>query len=244
MKHFHGTPLGGSRQDVARFLIGRHALVPFLRQDDLGPVAEFCQSFILDNSAFTAWKAGSVIDMSGYAAWVAQWAQHPGFEWALIPDVIDGTEAQNDALLSAWPPGLRRHGVPVWHLHESLGRLHALCTDWPTVALGSSGQWRIPGTAAWWDRMSGAMAHVCDEQGRPAAHLHGLRMLDPAIFTRLPLASADSTNAGRNSGNLYRFGQYLPPSTWQRTAVIADRIEACNSCAVWARHPLQQELFK
>lgn len=28
MKHFHGTPIGGTRQDAARFLLGRHALVP------------------------------------------------------------------------------------------------------------------------------------------------------------------------------------------------------------------------
>ena len=38
--HYHGTPIGGSRQDVARFLAGRHALVPFPRQDDVGIVAD------------------------------------------------------------------------------------------------------------------------------------------------------------------------------------------------------------
>ncbi len=46
MKHFHGTPIGGTRQDAARFLIGRHALVPYPRQDDMGIVAEACQSFV------------------------------------------------------------------------------------------------------------------------------------------------------------------------------------------------------
>ena len=53
MIHYHGTPCGGTRQDVARFLMGRHALVPFPRQDDMGIVAEVCQSFVFDNGAFS-----------------------------------------------------------------------------------------------------------------------------------------------------------------------------------------------
>jgi hypothetical protein len=63
-----------------------------------------------------------------------------------VPDVIDGTEDDNDALLASWPADIR--GVPVYHLHESLDRLDFLCTRWPTVALGSSGQWPTPGTRA------------------------------------------------------------------------------------------------
>lgn len=35
MIHYHGTPIGGTRQDAARLLAGRHALVPFPRQDDM-----------------------------------------------------------------------------------------------------------------------------------------------------------------------------------------------------------------
>lgn len=60
MIHYHGTPIGGTRQDVARFLVGRHALIPFGRQDDTGAVLEFCQSFVLDNGAFSHWKKGMV----------------------------------------------------------------------------------------------------------------------------------------------------------------------------------------
>lgn len=242
MKHIHGTPIGGPRQDAARFLAARHALVPFLRQDDIGAVAEFCQSFVLDNSAFSAWKRGAEIDFDAYATWVDQWHRHPGFEWALIPDVIDGTEADNDALLRAWPT--RLSGVPVWHLHESLERLAALRDRFHVVALGSSGQWASPGTSSWWSRMAEAMKVACDEQGRPLTRLHGLRMLDPAIFTHLPLASADSTNAAVNCGSLDRFGIYLPPTAAQRAAVIAERIEAFNSAPMWAGLPTQAELFQ
>lgn len=49
MTPYHGTPIGGSRQDAARFLVGRNALVPYPRQDDIGIVADVCQRFVLDN---------------------------------------------------------------------------------------------------------------------------------------------------------------------------------------------------
>lgn len=240
MIHYHGTPMGSTRQDVARFMRGRHALVPFPRQEDMGVVAEVCQSFIFDNGAFTVWRLGGQLDVPGYVRWCEQWRRHPGFDWALIPDVIDGDEAANDALLADWPRHIR--GVPVWHMHESIDRLVRLGHEWPVVALGSSGQWSRPGTSGWWHRISEAMNELCDDEGRPPCRLHGLRMLDPQVFSRLPLASADSTNAAVNSGSLDRFGSYVPPTASQRAAVIAERIEAHNSAAGWLRRPIQEDL--
>ena len=233
MTPYHGTPIGGSRQDVARFLKSRHALVPFARQDDLGIVADVCQSFIFDNSAFTYWKQGGEMDIERYVRWCEEWQYHPGFDWALIPDVIDGTENDNDALVRDWPTRLRSKGVPVYHLHESLERLARLLAEWPAVALGSSGEFSYPNSASWWERMEAVMEVACDPEGRPKARLHGLRMLNPAVFTKIPLKSADSTNAGMNCGSLKRFGQYVPPTAAQRAAVIADRIESHNSPACW-----------
>ena len=232
MIHYHGTPIGGTRQDAARLLAGRHALVPFPRQDDMGIVAEACQSFVFDSGAFSFWRNGGALDVDGYKRLVDDWHRHPGFDWALIPDVIDGDEDANDRLLEQWPSHLP--GVPVWHLHESVERLARLASQWRTVALGSSGQWATPGTAAWWKRMSEAMAAICDDKGRPLCRLHGLRMLDPAVFSRLPLASADSTNAAVNGGSVSRFGMYIPPTAGQRAQVIADRIEQHNSAHLWA----------
>lgn len=235
--------MGGSRQDAARFLVARHALVPFPRRDDLPIVADVCQSFVFDNGAFTIWKQGGQLDVAGYIEWVGEWHQHPGFDWALIPDVIDGDETQNDALIDRWSDSpVARSGVPVWHMHESIDRLVRLCSTWATVALGSSGQWATPGTDAWWERMGAAMDVLCDEQGRPPARLHGLRMMNPNIFTRLPLASVDSTNAAVNSGSLSRFGIYKPPTSAQRAAVIADRIEHHNSAPIWVRTAKNAEL--
>lgn len=89
MIHYHGTPCGATREDVARFLAGRHALVPFVRPEDIGTAAEVCQSFVLDNGAFSAWKQGRTVDWKDYYAWVNEWHRHPGFDWAIIPDVRD-----------------------------------------------------------------------------------------------------------------------------------------------------------
>lgn len=83
--------------------------------------------------------------------------------------------------------------------------------------------------------MGAAMDAICDDLGRPAWKLHGLRMLDPSIFQHLPFASADSTNTAVNGGRISRFGMYAPPTAGQRANVIADRIEAHTSSPIWLR---------
>lgn len=241
MIHYHGTPTSGGRLASVQFLQGRHALIPYPRRDDMELAAEVCQSFVFDNGAFSVWKRGGELDIPGYIAWCDEWHRHPGFDWALIPDVIDGNEADNDALMADWPGHVR--GVPVWHMHESIDRLERLANEWPTVALGSSGQWATPGEAGWWDRMNEAMVAICDEHGRPPCRLHGLRMLDPRIFGQLPLTSADSTNAAVNAGSIDRFGMYVPPAPGLRALVIASRIEAHNSAPCWVSVPKQEDLF-
>ena len=243
MIHYHGTPIGGTRQGVAEFLMGRHALIPFPRMDDMAIAADVCQSFCLDNGAFTVWKQGIPLDVEGFKEWTHQWYKHPGFDFALIPDEIEGDEEANDVLIEDWEqtmPGVC--GAPVWHMHESLDRLKRLSESYRIVALGSSGQWPTPGTDGWWQRMTEAMGFICDDLGRPPCKLHGLRMLNPEVFKYLPLSSADSTNAAVNGGSIARFGSYPAPSRWQRACVIADRIETHNSSHVWIR-PEQKEFI-
>lgn len=238
MIHYHGTPIGGTRQDVARFVAGRHFCVPFPRPEDLPIIADVGASWFADNGAFTIWKQGGELDRPAYYEWLREWARHPGFDFAIIPDVIDGTEHDNDLLIKEWDKRMFHPcyvpGVPVWHLHESLGRLHQLCTSrWKRIALGSSGEWSTPGSERWWRRMREVM-HVCtDQQGRPLTKLHGLRMLAPEIVERIPFASADSTNVAQNCSLNSRFGTYKPPTRAQRCEVIASRIESVQSPARW-----------
>jgi hypothetical protein len=232
---YHGTPIGGRRVDAANFLQGRHALVSFYRPDDLPVVLEVCQSFVLDNGAYSHWRAGKgAVDYDAYVEWVDSFCRHPAFDWCLIPDLIDGTELQNKDWVLNWPEANKQaKGVPVWHLHESFDYLNWLIERFDTVALGSSGEWSHPNSKKWWERMHEVMAVACDERGRPRCNLHGLRMLNPKVFTRLPLSSADSTNAGVNCGSKRRFGMYVPPTAAQRAEIIASRIEVHQSAAVW-----------
>ena len=210
-------------------LKGRHAMVSFERPDQLAEAAEVCQSIALDNGSYSAWTAGRAYDFQGYIDWVGQWLRHSAVDWAVIPDVIDGDPgqcaSQNERLLAVWPHGTR--GVPVWHLHEPLERLTWLAKKWPRIALGSSGDYANPGSNPWWDRMANIMRVICDDEGYPLVKLHGLRMLDPVIFSHVPLASADSCNVARNVGIDEKWeGPYSPTSKTVRAMILIDRIES------------------
>lgn len=230
MIHYHGTPVGGKRINVHRFLMGRHALVSFAHPEDIEVVAEVCQSYVLDNGAFSVWRKGGSLDVTAYTEWCRKWGRHPSCDWCLIPDVIDGTEEENDQLVEEWPRAIR--GCPVWHLHESIDRLARLCEAWPTVSFGSSGQYATPGTASWRDRMSEAMDAVCDSSGVPPCRFHGLRMLNPAVFSSYPFTSADSTNATQNGSREVR---KINTDSCVGASIIADRIEQHNSPPTWKR---------
>lgn len=235
MIRYHGTPLTPI-DAMLRAFKGRHAMVSYERPDQIAEACEVCQSVVLDNGAFSAWRKGETHDFNGYAAWAETWLKHPAVEWCVIPDVIDGSEADNDRLLAEWPVR-GEYSVPVFHLHESLDRLERLAlAGYPRIALGSSGEFQDPGSAPWWQRMAEIMDVLCDDDGMPTVKLHGLRMLDTAIFSRVPLSSADSTNVARNIGIDSRWrGTYFPQSKLSRAMVLMDNIEAHTAAHRWCR---------
>lgn len=232
MIHFHGgpiTPLEAARKVWS----SRHAMISFAHPDQVALAFEICQSVALDNGAFSAWRSGKKIEWKSYYDWVAEWMRHPGFEFALIPDVIDGNEDANNAQIIQWPFG-SIVGVPIWHLHESLDRLEQLVDEFPRIALGSSGEYSQPNSGQWWSRMEEALEVCCDSSGRPRTKLHGLRMMDPTIFSHVPFSSVDSTNVARNIGTDKRWtGRYQPLTKTMRALVLADRIESHAAAARW-----------
>jgi hypothetical protein len=245
---YHGTPITPATA-AAKVLKDRHAFVSFRYQQTLEIAVEVARSFAVDCGAFTAWKQGEPApDWGTYLGWVRDLMRYPSFDFAIIPDVIDGSEEDNDRLVDWWHEHFKNQdnpGVPVWHLHERPERLDRLCQEWPRVALGSSGEYATPGTEKWWARLDQALRMVCDDSGRPAAKLHGLRMLDPALVAHIPFASADSTNVGRNIGIDSRWnGSYQPPDVDWRALVLAARAEAVNAPTRWAGRPIQQNLFE
>lgn len=234
MIHYHGLPITPATAAV-RAIESGHAFISFAHADQLPIAAEVCQSFALDNGAFSAWKKGEPVrDWAGFYEWAAKCKRLPACDFAVIPDVIDGDEEANDALVAEWPLP-KWFGAPVWHMHESLDRLERLAASFPRVCIGSSGEFASIGTAAWWGQIARAMRVVCNDDGEPLVKLHGLRMLNPEIFTRLPFSSADSTNIGRNVGIdvHWRNGNYLPPNKESRAAIMRTRIEAQNAPTRW-----------
>jgi hypothetical protein len=232
MIHYHGLPISGKVSDQVEFAKNRHVLISFWVPQPLAIVADVCSSFCLDNGAFSAWKRGVQPNWDDYVRWVSEWSRHPRYDFAFIPDVIGGNEQANKALVCRYAKKIK-DGVPVYHLHESLDYAAKLCELFPRVAIGSSGEWPTPGAGKWWKRMAEVMGVMVDSDGFPKTRLHGLRMLSPKVFPRLPLTSADSCNAGMNAGSEKRFGAYLPPKAHHRATVIAARVESHNSCARW-----------
>lgn len=233
MIHYHGTPIASSTV-AAVALIAGHAFVSYAAPQQLGTAVEVCQSIALDNGAFSAWRKGEPIrNWAPFYDWAGDCQRLPLCDFAVIPDVIDGDEEANDRLLREWPLP-RWFGAPVWHMHESLDRLMRLASEWPRVCIGSSGAYATIGTAAWWSRIIQAFAMICDNRGRPITKIHGLRMLNPKVFSRLPFASADSTNIGRNVGIDQAWkGTYPPPTKEARAYVMRARIESFNAPATF-----------
>lgn len=234
MRCYHGTPLTPT-DDMVRAFQRRSAMVSWAHPQQMEIAAEICTSVVLDNGAFPAWVKGVEYNFDGFAEWASKWLKHPCVEWCVIPDRIDGNEADNDALLRDW--GLPRAlSVPVYHMHESIDRLCRLAADYPRVALGSSGEFKDVGTHDWWLRMADMMDAICDDEGRPLVKLHGLRMLDPGVFSKLPLSSADSTNVARNVGIDSAWRQaYAPKSNATRALILMERIELHAAAAYWDR---------
>lgn len=217
-----------------------HAMISFARKEQIEIAAASASSFALDNGAFSLWGSGQRRpDWRVYYRWVESWRSHPGFDFAIIPDVIDGSEEENDDLLVEWP---FLDGVPVYHLHEPLERLLRLAQSYSRVALGSSGPYRSTCTLRWWDRMWEIMSVLCDGAGRPDVKLHGLRLLAPGILEHLPLASADSAMVARNVNRDCKWnGTFAPRRKAARAVVLRDRIEDARCATRWAQfHPVSE----
>jgi len=238
MIHYHG-PIHRLAPALA-LMKARHAMISFADPSTIELAAEVCQSFAIDNGAFSFWKrGGGNVNLKEYGHFVEKWRGHPGFDWCIIPDSIDGDERLNDSLISHWFNVANVplwESVPVWHLHESIERLERLSKLYPRIALGSSGDFSDPGTEKWWERMAEAMEAICIG-GIPCTRLHGLRMLNPTIFSQIPLSSADSNNVSRNIGIDSRWdtAAYAPKTQSVRALILADRIESHCSAATWQR---------
>lgn len=245
MRHYHGTPIGGTRVGTVQFARRRFLFVPWKRPEDLSVAQEVTCGYACDNSAFSFWRTSEKPEWKMYAKWIEEMATHPKFDFAIIPDVIDGTLEDNQALLGKWwrwlPYRVADSGVPVWHLHEPIAWLTELVKKHRMIALGSSGEYSTPGVGRWWDRMDEAFDAICDEDGRPKCRVHGLRMLRDDIVAAYPFASCDSTNVTQNSTRTARNNGLLDKVAAME--LHAQKIEQVQSPAKCIRKPEVIGLF-
>jgi len=230
MIHIHGTPFSGPKACARTFFKDRYALIPFKRPEDMQLAKDVCKGFVIDNSAFSYWTSGGELDYDRYVAFVEK-HQHPKLLWSVIPDIIGGSEEDNDKYLNRWPPHL--NGIPVYHMHHPVDRLVRMARTYPTIGIGAYTSGR-PNSKLWWARINVIMEAIC-VNGIPLCNLHGFRLMNPAIFTRIPLVSADSTSVVRNSNQVKRFGMYVPLTAAKRSNTIAEIIENSDSPLVWRK---------
>lgn len=196
--HFHGTPIWGNKGNVHRIAVtGAGAFVSFARPDQLKASLACANEVGIDNGAFSAWKRGLDINWNQFYQWLHAYYFHPKVKFFVIPDVVEGGEADNDALVKSVPNAFREKAAPVWHLHESFNRLITLCENWPRVCFGSSGEFAQIRTFRWQKRMDAAFNIIYGRNGLKTK-IHGLRMLDGRVLGNYPLNSADSTNLACN----------------------------------------------
>lgn len=165
-----------------------------------------CRKLLLDNGAFSVWQqarkrcAVMHLDVAAIYAWMTAMieakAAADGYGCIiLLPDVIEGSEEENDALLRTCPEHLRPVAWPVWHMTDSLDRLARLSDEWGAVAIGACG----PYTEVLGPEYCRRIDQVFDD--REARHsgsrLHMLRGLQVAAGP-WPFTSADSTDVGQN----------------------------------------------
>lgn len=205
--HYHGTPI--TPTTALYQLAGRHFCVSFAAPSQVKVCHEIGQSVMLDNGAFSLWRAGKPTDWPGFYRWCETWLDYKT-TWAVIPDVISGDESANDALIAEWPFGDR--GAPVWHLHESIDRFRRLCERWPRVCIGSSGDYSAVDNPRWRQRMDDAMLAICAPGAAPPVWLHMLRGMKMAK-RKYPFASVDSTDIARNHHLLHQ-GAGLMAAVW------------------------------
>lgn len=232
MIHYHGTPI--TPRSVLNELAGKHFCVSFATPQDV----EFChvigQSVMLDNGAYSIWRKNQLRELGNIWESYYSWARHylqAHTTWAIAPDVIGGTEAENDQLLneSIRAFGGIRQMAAVWHVNESFERLEMLVCRFDKVAFGSAGEFSVVGSPAWNNRINEAFNRICRGSGRPPCWIHMLRGMSLA-GSIYPFASVDSTDVARNHNRK------------DNAKEMAEAWDAQQCPPTWAAQPIQAEM--
>lgn len=210
---YHGTPIGAfeRNRDVIR---GRNLVLTWtsyartIKGQKTGEPTEsaimhagVAGSVLLDCGAFPFWRAQrkrtnpKPLDVPRILEWYRAMVPQCARTEVIIPDVIEGGEADNDRLILEFPADLASIAWPVWHTEESIPRLLRLARDHGRVCIGPMGRHSHVTGKAYTLRMIEVFNALTRDA--PGTKLHALRGLQLAGGP-FPFTQADSTDAGRN----------------------------------------------
>ena len=191
MIHYHGTPLTPKEQLYK--MAGKHFCVSFYNPQDAKTCMQIGQSVMWDNGAFSSFKNGEKLDYKKYYFWLEDKLGHP--HWCVIPDIIDGSIAEQKKLLLQFPYPAEL-SAPVWHIALDINYLYFLIDRYPRVCFGSSGDYWNVGSMKWCERVD----YVFNQLVKKYKYIPNIHMLRGLSLggTKYPFASADSVNVARN----------------------------------------------
>ena len=205
MRLIHGTPITPKR--LLAQLKGESFCVSYAYPEqlhDVGPLVPSNGILLLDNGAFTAWKQEREFDELGFWKWANAAQDLYPEAVAVIPDKIEGSEADNLMMASrAVKGGLAKYPercMFVWHTNDSMEQFKKAAMLFNFIAIGSCAEHDIQKCwADFYARARKASAFIDGVElmtgRRPWVHvMRGLGKLHK--FPRFD--SADSTNVARN----------------------------------------------
>ena len=174
-------------------MAGKHFCVSFYNPQDAKTCMQIGQSVMWDNGAFSCFKNGEKLNYKKYYSWLEDKLGHP--HWCVIPDIIDGSIAEQKKLLLQFPYPAEL-SAPVWHIALDINYLYFLIDRYPRVCFGSSGDYWNVGSMKWCERVDYVFNQL-DKKYKYIPNIHMLRGLSLG-GTKYPFASADSVNVARN----------------------------------------------
>ena len=228
MIHYHGGKFH-PKQELQK-MAGKHFCVSFKHAIHIDWCIKNGQSVMLDNGAFSAFTKGKEINFMAYEEWLEPYLYPPN--WAVIPDVIDGSVDEQKELVKKFAH-LKKHLVaPVWHMGLSIDWLLEIADNYERFCFGSSGAYWQVGSESWSRRADEAWNELTKRGHKSWVHMmRGLSLCGDVY----PFASADSTNVARN---FWREGSEVCPER------MARRIDAIQSPLQWTVKETQVDLFE
>lgn len=225
MIKYFGTPVTPISVFIEH-MTDKNVMISFFTKRDFPRACKYSAKIIIDNGAYSYFTQKLVPDWDKFYKWLEP--NLSKINYFIIPDKIDGTEEENDALIDDCP--FTEKAIPVFHLHESTERLRMLSEKFNYIAFGSSGKYWSIGSYNWHKRMDELMRVICGKDGKPSVKIHMLRCLNKEIFLHYPFYSGDSTGFARNHS---KYG----------AEKILSRILPYNSPEVYSFKPYQLDIF-